>query len=240
VKVLAAKSGDRAGQPLHSQPPTSVVDFVRSVVADVAGAEIVPPVPVVVETVLLIRQELGGAYPSVIVDSRRRIARRLVTDVSSRLHVPRLGHEHVADHAFSQHLNGAGNQLVRATLRAMLHDDVVPPGRIQQQAALAVVVTTRFLDVDVLSRIAGHDGCRRVPMVGRGNDDRVDRRVVQHVAKIAHGSFRAGAFLRFPPAGLVRVAHISHVGDLPKCLEQSGAAASTADDSHREPLVGTA
>ena len=76
-------------------------------------------------------------------------------------------------------------------------------------------------------------------MVGSCDDNRIDRRVVQHAANIADGTVRAGAFLRLLPSSFVWIANISHVGDLPECLEQTGAAASAADDSHGEPLVDT-
>jgi len=53
--VLAAQSGHGRGMRLDAQAPAGVIDLVRTVAAQAADAEVVPPVPVVVKTAGLIR-----------------------------------------------------------------------------------------------------------------------------------------------------------------------------------------
>ena len=54
----------------------------------------------------------------------------------------------------------------------------------------------RLLAVDVLARLAAHDGRQGVPVVGRGDDHAVDRRVVEHLAHILLGLRRRCLALR--------------------------------------------
>ena len=62
-EILAADRGDLRRQRIDAEAPAGIVDFVGAVVADVAGAEVVPPVPVAVETIRLERHHLGRADP---------------------------------------------------------------------------------------------------------------------------------------------------------------------------------
>ena len=119
-EILAADRGDLGRQRVDAEAPAGVVDFVGAVVADVAGAEVVPPVPIAVETIRLERDDLGRADPEVVVDAGRHRARLAVADVLAALDVPGLGHEHVADDAFAELLDGVRRELAAALLRAVL------------------------------------------------------------------------------------------------------------------------
>ena len=55
-------------------------------------------------------------------------------------------------------------------------------------------VGQRLLAIDVLAGLAGQDGDDRVPVVGRGDDDRVDVLAIEDLAEVAVGLGR--------PAGL--------------------------------------
>ena len=74
------------------------------------------------------------------------------------------------------------------------------PGGLDGDAALVDVVAARLLDVDVLAGLAGPDRHQRVPVVGRGDRDGVDRLVLQHAADVLLGGRRMTVGL----AGLAR------------------------------------
>ena len=61
--------------------------------------------------------------------------------------------------------------------------------RLHHQSSFADIVSARFFHVDMFSRIAGQDGGRGVPVVGRGDPDCIDRGIVQDVSQIL-GRFR--------------------------------------------------
>ena len=99
-------------------------------------------------------------------------------------------------------------------LRADLHDALVLARRFNHQPAFAKIMGARFLDIDVLARLAGQDRGRRVPMIRSGDDDGIDRLILQHLPQI-FDLFRraAGDPLRFL-SGLteaigVRIADVS-------------------------------
>ena len=74
-----------------------------------------------------------------------------------------------------------------AVLRAHLHDALVLAGRLDHLAAFPRIVAERLFHVHVLAGLAGPNRGQRVPMVGRGDHDGIDRLVVQDAAEILHG-----------------------------------------------------
>src|SRR5262249_37527134 len=120
-------------------------------------------------------------------------------------------------------------------------------GRVDHQPALADVVRARLLDVDVLARGAGEDGGRGVPVVGGGDEDRVDRPVGQHAAQVP-GGLRPAARRPLDRLGggvhavAVRVAdpgnlHVLAGEQGPDVVHPHAAGADDADD---DALVGAA
>ena len=57
---------------------------------------------------------------------------------------------------------------------------------VDQQPPFADVVRDRLFDIDVLAGVAGQNRRGRMPMVGRGDDDGIDRLVVEDFAEITH------------------------------------------------------
>ena len=102
----------------------------------------------------------------------------------------------------------------------------------------------RLLDIDIL---AGHHGVDRrqcVPVIGRGNDDRVDVFAVKHVTEIARGLGRVA--LRFLDAiGRSRGVPVIDVSDGDELdlrlgqerVEELNAAAAGADEPEADLLV---
>ena len=90
-----------------------------AIVAQVAAAEVVPPVPIVMEPIRLVRHPFGRADPRVVIDAGRRRAGLAVADVFAHLPVPAFGDEHVADHAVAQHGDRLPDGRAGAGLRAV-------------------------------------------------------------------------------------------------------------------------
>ena len=70
----------------------------------------------------------------------------------------------------------AGGEIVRCAtiLGAHLHHAFVFAGGLHELAAFPNVVAKRFLDVDILARLASKNGRWRMPVVGCGHDHGVD------------------------------------------------------------------
>ena len=175
---------------------------------------------------------------------RRRIGGLRLADVRPQLAVPDLGHEHLADRPGVQQLHRPPHVLRAAPLRADLHHAVVAPRGLDHQPALADVVSTGFLDVDVLAGIAGENRGRRVPVVGRGDDDRIHGAIVEdppHVF-VGPGGLAGGALDglrgRAHPVG-IRIADIRHLDILlgGKRFEQPGPLPAGADHTEDDAVI---
>ena len=93
-------------------------------------------------------------------------------------------HVDVADHAAAQQLHALLERFGTAQLHAVLHDPLVLAGGLHQLPALEDVVRAGLLDVDILARLARPDGRKRVPVVRRGNADRIDFVIVERAAQV--------------------------------------------------------
>ena len=101
-----------------------------------------------------------------------------------------------------------------------------------------------LLDVDVLAGVARQDGGRGVPVVGGGDDDRVDGLVVENFAQVLRLLRRIALHLvhvvvRLAHAALVHVAHPGHLhaGEIDERAEQVRPLAAGADDPQHDFLV---
>ena len=132
-----------------------------------------------------------------------------------------------------------------AALGADLHDAVVPPGRIDHAPALEQVVRDRFLDVDVLARLAGPDRGQGVPVVRGGDGDGGDVLVLQHLADVLDDARRLLLALvdRFQRVGHVGVVDLAdgddvHVVEDGEAADEVTAAAADAHDGEVDAFVG--
>ncbi len=129
-----------------------------------------------------------------------------------------------------------------ALLCAHLHDAFVAPRGRDHPFAFVDEKGHGLLDVDVLAGGAGEDGHERVPMIGGGNNDRLQVLVLVHLAKVAI-AFGLGAefFKALFEARLMGVAHGSHVHVL-LVLEVGDVLASDetkADEPHLYTVVSS-
>src|SRR5205823_6879476 len=166
--------------------PAGVVHLVDALVADVAVAEVPEPVPVVMHEVAVVRLLGRRPQPEVEVQLRRRLGDRLVPDAPARLAAVALGDEQLAVLPGLDGGDLTGPAGVAPLLGAVLQDAAVLLNGLDAAAALADDVAHRLLDVDVLARLHAPDRQERVPVVGRGDRDRVEVLVVQRLADVLH------------------------------------------------------
>src|SRR5207244_12153451 len=96
----------------------------------------------------------------------------------------------------------AASAAAAALPAAVLERAPVFLGCLPAAAAFADDVAHRLLDVDVLARLHRPDGEQRMPVVGRGNRDRVEVLVLQGLADVLHAGRLVAAFSDLLPAGL--------------------------------------
>ncbi len=169
---------------LDSQPPARHVEFVDALVADVSVPGIPNPMPVVMEAVLGEGLHGGGACPEVVVDPR---GHRFLVGVSDGVppFVAKPARKvDVSNQAVPHLLHSFDNRLAGAAVRAVLHNPVVLLDGAQQLPAFPPVVGERLFDVDVFARLAAPDGLQRMPVVGRGNGNRVNGFVLEQLAQV--------------------------------------------------------
>ena len=155
-----------------------------ALVAEVAVAVVPVPVPVVVEAIGVERPLGRRPEPDVVIDVGGSRAIGLVPDRATRLVAEPLGHVDLAELARAQKRDGVLNALVAAALRAGLDDALVLSRGLDHAPAFADVVADGLLDIDVLAGLARPDRRQRVPVVGRGDRDGVDRLVVEQAANV--------------------------------------------------------
>ncbi len=127
---------------------------------------------------------------------------------------------------------------------AVLDDAAAAAGGFDELAAFPHAVGERFLDVNVLAGGDAPDGGEAVPVVGRGDGDRVDGVVGKHVADVAvgFGAFAEGAF-ETTGAGLedarINVAERDDFGVVARleAFDVAHAAAMDADDAEADAVV---
>ena len=187
VAEPAADTHHPLGQFLLAESPAGLVELVRILVAQVAVARDVVPVPVVME--LLAGWHLGRcrASPEVEVEAGRNRGGRVdQPDARTRLVAQRAGHLHVADLPALHEVERLPHASHAAALHAHLAHASELPRPLRHHAALFHVVAAGLLHVDILARLHRPDGHQGVPVVGRGNRDGVDILAVQEAADILH------------------------------------------------------
>ena len=187
VAEPAADTHHPLGKLLLADPPPGLVELVGILVAKIAVARDVVPVPVVME--LLAGGHLGRsrARPEVEVEAGWNRGGRVdqpdarpvtvadgprdfdVADLPALHELERLPH---AGHA--------------AALHAHLAHASELPRPLRHHAALLHVVAAGLLHVDILARLHCPDGHQGVPVVGRGDRDGVDILAVEQAADVLH------------------------------------------------------
>ena len=146
-----------------------------------------------------VRRELAlgrGTRPEIVVHAGGDLRDRRAADGVAPLVAQSAGQVHIADRAIAHLLHGVLQRRRRPALRTLLHDAIVLARRGHNLFRLEDIVRARFLDVHVLAGLAGPDGHQGVPVVGRGDRDRVNRFVFEQFPKV-------GVNLRLLPFGFL-------------------------------------
>ena len=129
----------------------------------------------------------------------------------------------------------------RTLLRAGLHDPIVSPCGLDHRPAFRHVVSQGLFDVHVLPRLTGEHGGNRMPVVGRGDQQRVDVVAVEHAAEVAVRR-DVWAEPRLRPLGLRQVnvadGHNLDVGRLAEASSDKRPSPAAPDPADADPLVG--
>jgi hypothetical protein len=137
-----------------------------------------------------------------------------------------LANEPVADQLAAQTVI-----LHRTPLRSGLEHAFVLPCRLDHQAAFANGQSQGLFAVDVFSRLAGLDAGQGVPMVGRGDDHRIDVPGVQQLAVVGMST----AFSRQRGRFRSRAIDVGHGHDPAGRRQAHQLVAAAADPDVRDP-----
>ncbi len=149
------------------------------------------------EAVCLERHHRRRPNPQVVVQPGGRLAGLAVADVDPLLAGPGFHDQHLADGPLADQGDGVLEDLGAARLGADLHHPAAAPGGLDHAAAFDDVVRAGLFHVHVFAGLAGEDRRRGVPVVGRGDDDRIHRTVVENPTQVGHGPLRGVAILVF-------------------------------------------
>src|SRR5581483_1951066 len=130
--------------------------------------------PLVMEAVSGKRLQRSRSRPEVIVDAGGHSFLRCMPDRVAPLVTESSGHIHVAKLAMLKFLDGLLDRGRRTGLGAMLNYALVFFGRANQLPAFPEIVAAGLLDIHVLACLARPDGHQRVPLIRRGDRDRID------------------------------------------------------------------
>jgi hypothetical protein len=123
----------------------------------------------------------------------------------------------------------------RASLVAHLHEATVLPRRGDEHFRLPRILAAGLFNVDVLARLERQQGCRRVPVIRQGEEDGVERLVIERRTEILHALRRRRTRCRHGLHGQRQPLWIDlcKVGDLdPGNLEERLDVAHAAAEAH--------
>ena len=204
---------DRLGSLGVEGPEHDVVE-VDAPVAHHAAGVVEEPAEEEVESIGVERPLGRGAEPALVVDVGRGLAVGILAhaDGADVLEVPGLHPEDLAELSRADDLDGLLEVGRRALLGADGHDLVGLAGGAEHRLAFGDVVRDRLLDVDVLAGQHGLDRGQGVPVVGRGDDHRVQVLAVEHRPIVA-GRVRGVAFVFLDAFGGFAGVVVIDVGD---------------------------
>src|SRR5262249_2610441 len=149
VGKSAAKAPDFGRHRRAFDGPAGDIDFMNALVADVAVAEIPEPMPVVMDQIGMVGLLRRRPKPEVEVQFGGRRGSVLAADAPARFAAITLGNQQLAVLARLYGGDLVGPAGTAALLRAVLHDALVAPGRLDASSPFRDIVTERFLDVHI-------------------------------------------------------------------------------------------
>ncbi len=139
--------------------------------------------PLTTET-LVVSVLRGGAVEHVPVETDGSFTVRSHREIALTLLVEDTHEVNISEFAVEDVLLRGVKVGGRAILQPDLNDTVVFPGRLDSLPSFPAVVTLRLFTIDVFAGLTAPDRCQCVPVWRRGDDDRVDRLIFEHPAKV--------------------------------------------------------
>ena len=184
----------------HAQAPPCQVDFMDSLVSQIAVAGIPDPVPVVMEAILGERLHRSGTGPKVVVNARGHRFRVRMADRCSPFVTESARHVDIADRAALHLVHRFTNRSAGPALASVFANDFVLVDGLDKLPAFPPVVRAGLLDVNIFSGLRCPDAHQGMPVIGCGNRDGIDVLVVQQLPELDDR-------LRRRHAELFRLAH---------------------------------
>src|SRR5262249_8653736 len=156
----------------------------NAVVAELAVAEVPKPVPVVMDQIFVIRLHRGRSHPEIPPEPCGRFLWFLEADRVTISGEKEVGLIDVADGAVVDQLNRLAKAPAPAALSATGSDALVLARCLDQLRTFPNIVGDGLLYVDVLAGLHRPNGGEGVPMVWRGDGDRVDFFIVENAAHV--------------------------------------------------------
>ena len=167
VAEPAAQAHDPPGKLLLAEAPPCLVELVRILVAEVAVAGEMVPVPVVVQPLPRGHDGRRRPGPEVEVEARRKRGWRVdEADGGARLEADRVGDLHGPEPAAFDEVECLPHAGHAAALHAHLAHPVELPRPLRDHAALLHVVAAGLFHVDILARLHRPDGHYGMPVIG--------------------------------------------------------------------------
>src|SRR5438876_5536637 len=141
----------------------------HAVVAQLAGAPMPEPVPVIVKDVVAEGSLRRRALPQGIVEPIRDRDCFAMPDRTAMVRVPGPREKYFPDLPAVYRANRLDHPRPTPPLVAHLNDAFVFARCCNQQFAFMQIMTARLFHIDMLARRASQDGGGRVPMIGGGN-----------------------------------------------------------------------
>ena len=186
---------DPRGERLLAEAPACLVELMGILVAKVAVAGAVVPVPVVMQLLADGDFGRGRSGPEVEVEAGRQGCGRVdQADARPALVAQRVGEFHRADLAARHKIDHLPHPRHAAALGPHLADPAELSRPVDHDPPLLHVVAAGLLDVDILAglhRPHGHEG---VPVVGGGDRDDIDVVPLEEAADVLFEDGLAGQF----------------------------------------------
>ena len=167
---------------IDTQPPQRDVDIVHAVISDITTAKVVPPAPHAVQQIGTPRHDRCRTKPRVKIQGLGWCSRLGFSNRATTLAVPCFRDEHFTDLAVSDMADTIFHTLRAATLSPHLQSLSTTFDGFRQESPFPDIVAAGLFDINVLAGIERQDCRRSVPMIGRRNEHRIDRRVSKNLA----------------------------------------------------------
>ena len=173
---------DRPGV-VHPQSPLGDVEMVSPPVGHGSARVVAPPAPVDRVNLAVVRAIRSRADPHIPVHVIRRGLGRQVARFARAPDVY-LDRVHLADSAATDQLACQTKVVRRPLLAADLEDPGIPPRIVHHRPPFAHGQRQRLFAIDVLACLASVDADQRMPVVGHGDEHRIEVLAVEQFAEV--------------------------------------------------------